>query len=121
MTTPSKSRPQKSNHDFEEKYSKCLYWYICINANQGYLDQTRLNCFDRQRLEYKKAHNAIEFGKMVKMNIVVEKWLHSLIGEFSYPHQLLKAILISKIPVSKYSAMIQRWLICFGLYSVMFY
>ena len=54
--TPSKSIPQKRNHDSNE-----IYPYL----HEG-------------TLVSKKTHNDMTFGKEVKMNIVVDKSLYSL-------------------------------------------
>ena len=82
--TPSKSMPQKSNHNFKEKYH-----YV----RTGTIEPKHI-----KHLEWKpafenvsKAHNDIKIGKEVKMIKVVVTSLHSL--------SILMVTFLSKIPL----------------------
>ena len=74
---PSKSMPQKSNHDLEEIYS-----YVCVGSLVYVLQisWSKITIFVmRQRFKNtKKKLIDIWFNKVVKIIILVDKWLQSL-------------------------------------------
>ena len=67
---PSKSIPQKSNHDFKEKYPYIPAGTLEPMSTKVILTKTRSFCC--------KIHNDIKFGKEVKVIINVDISLHSL-------------------------------------------
>ena len=84
--------PQKSNHDFKEKYPYIWAGTFEPMRTKVILAKHRFFCHTPPVFNTGKTHKDMKFGKEVKMIIVVDISLHSLMVYFFESHHYLHKV-----------------------------